>query len=798
MESLSAQDLPRALCDWPDIAVLSLDCFDTLLWRDSHAPSDVFQVIPGVSRQQRRWAEQTARSIASIRDGRTEVTIAEIYAALLPNADEATRNAAISEEIEAEKRACAAFRPTVDLMRAARRRRIPVVIVSDTYLDRHQLGALIRAAAGDEVHGLIDHIFCSSEWGVAKSQGLFRHVLATLKVAADKILHVGDNPGADVTPAQMLGINALHLRQFSGSTEQRLRLEAAMGALCHPRGGKRDLAYQPHRAPLSIAEASLQEPAEAFGFAVIGPVLNAFQLWLAQEAEAVRAASSGRTHILFLMRDGYLSHSIHRAVSTGIDDSHAVDISRFTATASSFVDRESVLRHIAAEGGETPDDMLRTLLFPRHERAAILQKLPRQGRRSAFIRAVQSPHNLKAIFRRSHDMAARLVAHVVATVAPDPGDTLMLVDLGYNGTVQNQIEPLLRQALGCNVVGRYLILREQTITGHDKRGLFDARHYDAPMLEAMCGNVAVLEQLCTMPTGSVIDYTPEGTAIRAEASIKGRQSDVRDAVQRGCIRYAEQQAAALIRRADLDRDESLRRGAAATLTRLMFLPLPDELALLAQFDHDVNLGLEAMVPLFDPDVAARGMRDHGLFYMKDADRMYLPAELRGQGMAASMTLIAQRCFGLSLSYADFCDSGIDLPLLIANGRDVAIDSVRATPTHDGYMMAAIPIGRGQFAIGVQFGRLYDWLQIASVRFLPAGQVLSGAEDAAPAIPTLEGMEQCAPYLFHCHDAESFMMVPPPRHADELLVLAVVFRPIVSRIAASVPVFPAQAIAGAVH
>ena len=43
------------------IRMLSLDCFDTLLWRDVHAPADLFAVLEGVTPDQRKSAEATAR-----------------------------------------------------------------------------------------------------------------------------------------------------------------------------------------------------------------------------------------------------------------------------------------------------------------------------------------------------------------------------------------------------------------------------------------------------------------------------------------------------------------------------------------------------------------------------------------------------------------------------------------------------------------------------------------------------------------------------------------------------------------
>ena len=88
-------ELPGVLDRYPGIKVLSLDCFDTLLWRDCHAPQDVFAALPGVMPFQRGTSEGRARAIARASRGALDVSIDAIYAALMPRADARTRAAAI-------------------------------------------------------------------------------------------------------------------------------------------------------------------------------------------------------------------------------------------------------------------------------------------------------------------------------------------------------------------------------------------------------------------------------------------------------------------------------------------------------------------------------------------------------------------------------------------------------------------------------------------------------------------------------------------------------------------------------
>lgn len=796
MLSILPHELPQALDRAPaSCRILSLDCFDTLLWRTTHAPTGVFADIgaPGGTVQQRRWAESHARSHAALHRRSNEARIAEIYEMLLPNAADAVRAAGVAAELAAEARHCFAFAPTVELMREAKRRGMKVIVVSDTYLSGEQLGRLIAEAAGGEVRDLIDRIFCSSEHGVSKAEGLFKPVLKQLGVRADTILHVGDNIAADGRAPCQLGIHGCHLVQFAAATQQRLRLEAAVGAVLQ--GGGRALAgYQLHRAGVAWGEPQIEDDAVRLGYSVLGPVLSVFDGWLREEAAAIARETAGKVHLLFLMRDGHLPYEVYAAGAAieGVAASR-VEISRFTATAAGFTSQAVVERFLERElGTEDLKGIARQLLFDARETAALMgPPAPGVTRMAHFLTNLRQRKNIAKILERSSAFRARMLRHVRAATGCAAGDTLMLVDLGYAGTVQDRIDEVLRQGLGVQVAGRYLLLREHDVSGHDKRGLLDARSFDGEALNALCSNVAPIEQLCTVSQGSVVGYTEDGAPIRAESGIKARQSEVRDRVQQGSVLFVQTAGAAMANiPASLDA-ASARDTAAAALARFMFLPQADELAVLRQFEHDVNLGGGEMVPLFDEDVAADALRRDGMFYVREADRMFVPAELQGQGLPFTLSLLTQRRFNLDFRRADFRGTGLTLPIIVADGHAVSVSTVEAERTHDGFFTASIPVGASRFAIGLQFGRLYEWIEVQSAMFRPARLL---GDDPGPAAertevaanPSFEAMETVADGLIRCLDSSAFMMIPPPPPTGEALILSVVFRPIVARQPAARP------------
>ena len=789
-EAILPHELPGALAHFPQARVLSLDCFDTLLWRDTHAPADIFARLPGTTPMQRRHAESQARRVARFGSDRHEVSIGEIYAELLPNAPADQRAAAIAAELAAEARHCFAFAPTVALMRAAKARGMQVIVVSDTYLDTNQLRELIARSAGEEVAGLIDRIFVSSAFGKPKAGGLYGDVLRKLSARPNEILHIGDNKGADVTGVTPFGVATLHLRQFSEAVTEQLRLEAGMDAMLHRHEAEGLTTPQPHRAALALAEPCLAQtdgadPARRFGFAALGPAMAGFAHWLAAEAADLRKRHGGTVHPLFLMRDGHLPMQAARALLGEDFAARPIEISRFTATAACFTSERAVRHYLEQELGTDPAALARQLLIPEAEIEGIITGCDPSAASHALLAHARRAEVKRAILAASRGMARRLLAHVRAVANPQPGDTLMLVDLGYNGTVQNRIAALLAKELKVHVAGRYLLLREMDRPGLDKRGLIDAEHYEPHALEALCANVAVLEQLCTTPMGSVVNYTEAGEPIRRASGIKQRQSAIREGVQAGAIAFITASKGIALRASEPDTIAHWRRGAASSLARLMYLPRPHELAVIAAFEHDVNLGTERKVALFDSAIAATSLRERGLFYLRGSERMYLPAELAGEGLAPRLTLFAAKRWSLPFSFADFAGKGLDLPVIFLAGEEVVRQTITATPTHDGWHLAAIPIGDCRFAAALVFGEIAEWLELGPVRALPVADFLAdipNAEVHALALETFaEGMESPTPGLWRCADTGGLLLVPPPARANDTpMLLTVPFRPIIRR------------------
>lgn len=794
-DTILPHELSQALERAPaSVKVLSLDCFDTLLWRDCHAPTDVFAGLERVSTGQRVVGETHARKAEATMRQKNEIGIGAIYDEALPNASQSDRAAAVNEELKLEARSCYAFAPTVELMRAAKARGLDVIIVSDTYLDAEQLLALITEAAGEEVAGLIDRVFASSEHGISKSQGLLAKALKAMKCKSGEVLHIGDNRAADYKSARALGIPALHLAQFGENAARRLRFERTCQKLA---GDRRDgvRGLMPHRPLLALEEPQSEDAADTLGLTVLGPVFHAFDRWLHAEAGALARTTSGSVHWLFMLRDGHLPQIVHEAgrakayatQTYGATSTARVEISRFVAIAASLTTRDAYARQFALEAGLNPPTLARQMLLDEDEIAKVVGDPQAQAERADASRTLQAElrkgARQKLTRRRARARAERLIAHVRAACDPQPGDVLMLVDLGYNGSAQTSVDAILSEAFDVHVAGRYLLLREMAATGLDKKGLIDARHYDAELLEGLCANVAVLEQLATCALGSVTDFTDEGEPIRKKSNVKGAQSAVRDRVQAGAVRFARAAAdPPVIRCADANGESGWREVALSTLMRFMFLPSREELGVLESFEHDVNLGSDRMVALFDAEHAREGLRRRGLFYMKGSARMFLPAELEQENIHTRLSLMVQNRFGLGLSYADGAGGDIAIPAFYLDNGSASRTTIHAQPTHEGFYAARLPVPQGTKGIGLQVGSVFEWFELAGVTVSPIGTLYGDSRnDDAPreAMTRFEGVAEHASGIAECADPAATLLVipPPPPENGEPHMVEVVMRPL---------------------
>lgn len=794
-DTLRVSDLGSALDRFPRVKLLSLDCFDTILWRKTAHPADVFydmQQQPawkavGLDARLRIRAEMQARSLAQLRRGSHEVTLEDIYRAACDDLAPEMMKSLQEVELQAEEQACHAMPQAVALLRAAAARGVQVMVVSDTYLPEPLLRRLLAACLPADAYAAIHRVCVSCEYGKSKADGLFPLLASRLNLPVARMLHVGDNPLADVFPARAAGIACLHLQHLPEMLESRRQFAATALRLLEPsirseRGAP--AGYHPVIAGLALDG---DDADRSIGIATLGPLMHAFASWLLAHREAQQSLGK-RVKLAFLLRDGYLPHAAYEALS-GQTDGRPVYISRFAAFAASFRDTGDIERYLAlfATSGEYAA-MLKQLGLQGEEGDRILEAL--QGHPSPqteFNRRVLHPRMVAKITERSACYRARLRKYLDRELGGlERGDTLAFVDLGYVGTAQRVLAPVMHEEWGVELLGWYFMCTPQAGDANGGRcGMIDASKFDARTIDTLLPFVSLLENLCTTSTGSVIDYTEQGAPILSQGATTKRQTERVRRIQEHALDFIRQAEAHYEAGGARPAVDSLRDAALAEFSRMVFFPDRQELAHYDQFALELNLGTDRVIRLHDTERSLQELRRHGIFYSSrqgEGSRINTPHELRHAGIELTLAMMSTYRFGLAFSARDWSFREEPVSVLLLRGNEVGRLSLAAYATYDGCYRLHVPIGEGDADVGLLLGERFRWLQLLEARVLRAGELHLQAEydasiDVRPYL-LLDGITDHGDGLLQCASPTSLMMLPAGLvSGDDKMVLDLVLRPL---------------------
>lgn len=616
--------------------ILSFDVFDTLLWRRTPRPVDVFHDIPRVAARAgiklppisgvqfgatRRRAESTARVRVAEEFGTGEVTLAQIIEQLVIDLgwdldDTALLDALAAAELAAETEALVADHELLQLVREQRQHGRRMIVVSDSYLSPAHVGSLLSGAgfAADA----FERVFVSSSFGVSKSTGLFEIVAQELDVHPARILHLGDNVGADVTPLRNLGGRSS--RWAVARDEAIAMAERETGTDVLPmRTAVVDGEPTASDAGVTSLRARLIPPDdmtdtrdrilsgyERFGRLVYGPSLIGFANWI-----CTRAGELGVDRLYCFQREGQLL--------------------------SELIDRVA-----AARGQELATEVLavsRASLAPaRHPRVNVpyLADLiyGRRPRRAGEIvvgiglgeAGVHGWSGDRRVTSRDADELYRLVAadagmlrvvqddldrrraglhrHLRDHVGIDT-DQIGVVDLGWAGSIQRSLSLGLAQiGFAGTLRGLYLATNEgaeQHLTTTNRNEGFVASLGSPEDFEPVFRNLEVIEQSCLERIGSVTGYEEDGTVVRAHDDIPPDQwlaiQRVQDGVRSCLHEWAAPQPPPGTPRPD--ESDIWRVVTRQALQRFCGDPTREEIELFRTWRHDDNKGtrsVERMIP----------------------------------------------------------------------------------------------------------------------------------------------------------------------------------------------------------
>lgn len=757
-------DLPSILSHYQhDIQVLSLDCFDTLLWRQTATPKDVFYLLEqhplfqsvGVTAHQRMSAAARCYREKYITHGYHQIRLSDIYARFTSLTPE-QQQALIEEEIKMEISVCRPFAPMVDLIRQAHQLGMKVIIVSDIYFTEAQLRRLLSETLPQDVMTMISHVFASTDHATSKSDNLFHVVKSTLQVPATSILHIGDHQTADFTAPKRFGIKSIHFRQFDNTINHYLKRHhavASLASLALPGANINYACYSPFRQVYSLLPPVPNKPEHTIGYLTFGPIFYTFAKFVCDEIETLKKAGK-QPKVFFLLRDAFLLEQACAAYA-GHSVGKLVRIRKFVTVAASFRTKEDVDHYISSIKPEHFNYwvILEQLLLPRDIADNILQiTTSSPNQEQTFYQLLHQPFILDEIFKQSAAYRERLTLYIKKEMQLQAGDTVVLVDTGYMGVTQEFLTRSLAHEFDVTFKGLYFIGSHEP-DRPDCRSLFTS---------TWCEH-GLLEQTCTYKEGCVIDYDNQGNPIFDKVKLSDTQYDKVRTLQSECLRFINDAKHHLMIQ-DIPLS-MLQSSAFAMLHRHIFFPTDDEVMYFQAYQHDKDMGPRGDKHMFDLVQGIETLQSN------IALTKLHPYEARTINLNFTLSSLLQRAYSLDLSTEKCSLQSEPIALITLEGEKAAEFNIEAMQTHNGYYSFVTPNVKNA-AIAILFGKFYQWVQILSIRLL-------GQENQANVGITIENMTENSGNLFEC-DENGALILTPGGVQTTATTYQIVFRPIVKR------------------
>lgn len=779
------------------IKVLSLDCFDTLIWRKTTTPNDVFYHLQdqplfkklGFSAELRTKLEKQARKKVSLENRWNEVTLSDIYNEFSTTLTELDIKQLTKEELESEKAFCFAFQPMVDLIHQAHQAGLCIIIVSDIYFSENELRELLASTLPKKTYEQIHHVFTSADHRTPKSKNLFGIVQKTLNMSPKAFLHIGDHMQADVESANRNRMHAAHFIHHDTTIGEWLRLNNVSNLLTHPEARRKKPLLSHFKDFLAQRNYDKNDLNSIIAHSSLGPIYYCFYRLLQSKIQEIQQNTGKKPKIAFLMRDGHLISSITNTIDPTID-SNEIFISRFTTHAASFTHKNDIHEYlIKVIESNRYEEMCKQLLLDELTTTFILAKVKNSPDQiNTFLSFILNEKTINQIINASTKFRKRLFTYLNNELNLADGDQIIFVDLGYTGTSQNKLSPLIKNELGCDIYGCYLISLDQPFWQQNRCGLLDPSVSDQQILHALVNYISIMEMISTSNSASVINYTDSGMPIFSERTLSDSQHDKIEKLQIAISRTVSDIHYYYQKNNNAPTISELQDFARAELMRFIFLPTVNEINLFKDIQFDINLGTKDILSVMNPEQAVHDLEKRGLFFMElnaKSMRTNYPADLRYADISYALMLFNQQLTGLDIRKNEISHIRQPVSIICLDQHKTFETIIDATPTYNGYFSIQIPIGQGELSIGIQFGTHFHWMQIESVEAIPVDKLFSPTEslytEDVSHYLSMHEMKDHAHGLFECLSPNALILFKTDKTLNKnRLALRIVFRPIAKR------------------
>jgi hypothetical protein len=330
-----------------------------------------------------------------------------------------------------------------------------------------------------------------------------------------------------------------------------------------------------------------------------------------------------------------------------------------------------------------------------------------------FARALETMIDDQYVANLGKQNRDQMLDYLRATITNfDDCTDLIIVDIGYSASIQKLLREIFDIAgIKIKIHGCYLLTLDDELSdiaeGDSAMGFISDLVVTPHTKRALLRNILMIEQIFSAQAGSVLHYR-NGKAEVEKDPRPVEQLELCKRIQDGAL-----EAACLHDTYELDGSAPFNTDVAAAwcaaiIARVVLLPTQDELKLLSNFRHDINLGTQTLFPMIDAETirhveAATGLK--GALVAPEPP-MWLSGSLALQTRLHGLLYTMFATGNLPLStLSDVKYSDLEIGLIAGqNAQQVKVPVYR---TVTGRVVVRIPVRRSMAisAIAIPIGHL---------------------------------------------------------------------------------------------
>lgn len=594
--------------------IVSFDIFDTLIFRLTSEPTDVFEkvgkraekdgILPfGITgidyKNLRIQAEKKARREKKKKYGTTEVTFEEIFMAFPSFINNSKQLRELEFQIECEVCICNPILKEIleNLLSNGNR----VICISDMYFNVQQIEQIMQAAG----YLVIPKLYISSETGKSKLSGeLYEHVAECEKVLLPQIIHIGDNYSSDYLKAKECGMHPIFYDILSDNHQEGLMYEKMM---CGSVIG--ELSAIRRYSPYMNAEMETDLWYKT-GIQIYGPLLTGYAEWILDVAEKERI-----NRIFPLMREGKIlttllqNAALQRKMEIEVTPLYISRKAVFIPSMDQEISKKK-LEDLFNASKNTLHDVLK--LFGLEKWEEYYRKKYGDSRKYSYYEMADSFYEFlheKEIgdcFRSYRLSKSEDAYGYFKQMGLD--ESFITVDIGFHGTIQRGLESILQEH-GIRNHNIHLLgispktTAENVVDGVDLRGYLGSYGENNELNTYITFHHRLLEQALMCDEGSTKDYCCKPNQyepIVGKSSVSfQKQNDCIAKLQQGIIDLQKEFLLVKARNSYIAGFANKISELGEIYQRLVKFPTEKEALVFGRILHDENYGVDDVSELCD-------------------------------------------------------------------------------------------------------------------------------------------------------------------------------------------------------